>query len=136
MKAMYVKLALLLALTLLFVWSHKHYTELFHDISDKIVVMQYKVLDKRVWTMSDAEKEAALMEDSSYGQLQLLEQQKEDARGKSEIGFWLAGFFIVATALYLLYTILRLAYLYLVEEEGYKRIVRAVRGSGQDEQES
>jgi hypothetical protein len=136
MKAMYVKLALLLALTLLFVWSHKHYTQLFHDVSDKIVVMEYKVLDKRVWSMSDAEKEAALMEESAYEQLQLLKQQKEDVRGKSEIGFWLAGFFTVATALYLIYTILRLAYTYLIVEEGYKRIAEAVRGSGRDERES
>jgi hypothetical protein len=135
MKAMFVKLALLLAITLLFVWSHKHYTQMFHEISDKIVVMQYKVLDKKVWSMSDAEKEAALMEDSSYQQLQLLEQQKEDARGKGEIGFWLAGFFTVASALYLLYVLFRLAYLYLIEEEGYKRIAEAVRGNRDDEVE-
>lgn len=132
MKEMFVKLVLLLAVTLLFVWSHNHYTQQFHELGDKIVTMQYKVLDKQVWSMSDAEKKAALIGDPSYQQLQMLEQQKEDARSKSEIGFWLAAFFSVASALYLLYTLGRLMYIVLIRQEGYKRIMEAVRGNGDE----
>ena len=127
MKSRYIKLGSLLAVMLLFLWSHGHYTRLFQKTNDRIAVMQYEILDKQMWSMSTAEKEQALSREPVYQELQMLEQQKEDARKKSEIGFWLAAFFTVAFGLYLLNVLTHLVYLTLIKDAGYKRVIERIR---------
>jgi hypothetical protein len=128
---MLIKLALLVAATLLFVWSHIHFEKVYKETSDAIVVMQYKVLDKKVWSMQEAQKEQVLAKDSSYDELQVLQGKNEGAMTKSKIGFWLAILFGIGTAVYFMMVLYRLLYVELIKGEGYKTIAAMIeRSSG------
>ena len=126
MKTMLIKLGLLLTATLLFVWSHLYYEKLHKETSDAVVVMQYKVLDKQVWIMEESAKQQALAQDSSYDELQVMQEQKEDALRKKTIGFWLAILFGIVTTLYLCKVLYQLLYVMMVKEKGYIKIAEMI----------
>lgn len=129
MKAMLIKLFLLIAATLLFAWSHTHYDRVYKETSDAIVVMQYKVLDKQVWSMEEAQKEQMLAKDSSYDELQVLKDKNSGAKVKSKIGFWLALLLGIGTAVYFVMVLYRLLYVELIKGEGYKTIAAMIEKS-------
>ena len=129
MKTMLIKLALLIVATLVFVWSHIHFEKVYKETSDAIVVMQYKVLDKQVWSMHDAQKEQILAKDSSYDELKVLQDQNDGAKIKTKIGFWLAILFGIGTTVYFVMVLYRLLYVELIKEEGYKTIAAMIEKS-------
>ncbi len=127
MKSRYIKLGSLLAVMLLFLWSHRHYTRLYHETSDRIAVMQYEMLDNKMWSMSSEEKARAFASEGVYQEMQMLEEQKEGAQKKSEIGFWLSVLFTIAFGLYLINVLGRIIYLTLIKDAGYKGVIERIR---------
>ncbi len=123
MKTMLIKLGLLMAATLLFAWSHLYYEKVYKETSDAVIVMQYKVLDKKVWSMEERAKQQALAQDSSYDELQVMQEQKEDADRKQKIGFWLALVFGIVTAGYLVKVLYYLIVVELIRNGEYKTVL-------------
>lgn len=121
MKAKLIKLGALLLLTGIFVWSHSYYSSKAKETHDAIVVMEYKVLDKQIWSLEEAAKDHALSQDSSYEKINVLKKQHQDAQRKKKIGFWLMILLGIATSVYSLYVVYAFI-VFLVKEEGYAQI--------------
>ncbi len=124
------KLTILLALlgfTGMFVWSHYYYTDKHIEIRDKVTVMEYKVLDKKTWSLEGKAKEAALAEDVSYEEIARLKQESQAALNRSKIGKWISLIGIVASGLYLLYFLWFAVYVELIKNRGYETIVAYVK---------
>ena len=131
MKAPLIKWLFLLALTALFAWSQHYYAKVEKETHDEIIVMQYKVLDKQVWSMEEAAKNHALSQDSSYDALQVLQERNKDAGRKHKIGFWLALIFAIASSGYGLYVLYLLVAVKLIREAGYKKIMKMIERSSE-----
>ena len=129
MKPMFAKLLLLLAVTGLIVWGTRHYEARYKETGDEIVVMQYKVLDKGVWSMDSAAKTQALSQDESYAKLQIVQAQHKDADRKRRIGFWLSLLLGAVSVLYALYAGYMFVRVVLIKNEGYKTIIAAIEKS-------
>ena len=127
MKSILLKWLFLLSLAALFAWSQHYYATVEKETHDEIIVMQYKVLDKKVWSMEEAAKTHALSQDSSYDALQVLQERNRDAGRKHKIGFWLAVIFGIAASGYGLYVLYRVIFVWMIREEGYKRVLKMIK---------
>ncbi len=124
---MLIKWLLLIAGTMLFVWSYLHFSDKQKQLQDEVVMMEYGVLDKQVWSLSDAQKHHELAKDSSYEKIEDKRVQQRDAARKTKIGFWLAVLLGIVSTGYTLMVLYRVGFVYIVREEGYKEVAAAWR---------
>jgi hypothetical protein len=131
MKPLAIKFGLLFAATLLFYWSYTHFKEVRQRSADRVVMMQYEVLDKQVWSMDEAQKQQALSQDDSYMQIEQEKSRASSAALKSKAGLVLA-ILLGAASLYFFVRLLYAAfYVKLVREKGYEGLVDVIeRSSG------
>ena len=105
MQGKLIKLGILVVLTAIFALSHHYYGAKETKTQDAIAVMEYKVLDKQMWSMEEAAKNHALSKDSSYDEINVLKKQHKDAAKKKKIGFWMMVVFGIGTTGYLVYVL-------------------------------
>jgi hypothetical protein len=124
------KLILLLALfagTAIFTWSHYYYADKHIELRDKVTVMEYKVLDKQVWSLDGQAKEAALATDTSYQDIAQLKKASKGALQRSQIGKWIAILGALASIVYLVYFLWFAVYVELIRNKGYETIAEGAK---------
>ena len=117
MQGKYIKLGILVVLTAIFALSYRYYGAKETRTQDAIAVMEYKVLDKQMWSMEEEAKNHALSKDSSYDEISVLKKQHKDAAKKKKIGYWLMVLFGIGTTGYLLYALYLYAAVALAERK-------------------
>lgn len=122
MKKQLTILALLLATTGIFAWAHSYYKEKHVKMSEKAVVMEYRVLDSDVWTLEQREKMHLLSKDASFDAIRRTKKEAEGAKQRSEIGFWIAMAGGIASAGYGLYVLWLLIVVELISKRGYRSL--------------
>ncbi len=128
MKKSLIIFTFLLLTTGIFFWSHHYYEEKYITLSDKLVVMEYQVLDKDVWTADKDQKQHRLSRDASYDELIFMQREARTAHQRSTMGKEIVRFAALGSMGYLLYIIVWLfAYVKMIRNRGYVEVIEAAK---------